>query len=188
MAQKISIPKLTIIYQDPFQFKTLYAFLHDWLLENGYTDARGGDKLLEINYEEQRFQDFSHYRIWWRSFKVPNDSKFIKYHLDIDFLGIGIKKIDIIHEGKKIKAHQGELTLWITSYVEVDWNNFFASHPLLRHFEDWYKRRWMKKELEGHKAEIRRTQTRLQGSIKNYFEMWHYLPMEEVYHKKHEPV
>ena len=187
MSQKIKLPTLTFIYKDPFQLETLYSFLDEWVMENNYRDKDNGDKLIEVNYEEQRQENVNHYRIWWRTFKIPNGSKFIRYHLNIDFLGLAFKKVEIIHEGKKIKADHGELTLWVDFFVNVDWNDFFSQHPLLKHFESWYKTRWMKKELEGHKAEIKRDQIKLQGSIKQYFEMWHYLPSDQAYHKKHEP-
>jgi len=186
MPDRIPLPKLTIIYKDPFQFKTLYFFLHEWLMENGYRDPTGGDRLFEINYEEQRTGETNNYRIWWRTSRTPRGSKFLKYHINIDYLGLVIKKVDIMFEGKKKTADQGELTLWLTTFVEVDWNDYFKDHPILKYFEEWYKRRWMKAELEGHKMEMLRDQQKLQGAIKKYFEMWHYMPSEEIYHKKHE--
>ena len=186
MPQQIRIPGLTIIFKEPFQFKTLYFFLHEWLMENNYRDKRRNDKMIEINYEEQRYHDHKHVRIWWRTFRPFNS--FVRYWITIDYLGLVLKKVDIMKEGKKITADIGEVTLWVNSWVEIDWNDFFKDHPVLRRFEEWYKKRWMKGNMEGHKLEIKRDQDRLQGAIKQYFEMWHYLPSEESYHKKHDDV
>lgn len=155
-------------------------------MENGYTDRAGGDKMLEINYEEQRYPDYNHYRIWWRMSKPI--SQFIKFNCSIDWLGLAIQKIDVMKDGKKTWANLGEITLFLNFWINVDWNKYFEDHPILKRFKTVYMTRWRKKDLEGHKMQLKWDYFRLHGLIKKHFEMWHYIPTGEMYHKKLEEV
>ncbi len=184
MSEKISIPTLQINYRDYFIFKTLYFLVYEWLMDNNYKDEDRGEKRIEKNYEEQRHGDLRHYRIWWRTFRIPQGSGFVKYHLDIDYLGLAIKDAEVMKENKRIKAQYGEINLFINAWVEVDFKSYFKKNFLLRRFEDVFKTRWMKNNLEGHKAELKGDAFRLYGTLKKYFELWHYLPLEPVYHEK----
>ena len=188
MVEKIKIPRLTIQYRDPFLFKTLYFLIYEWLLDNGYADEDRGEKRLEKHYEEQRHKDLRHYRIWWRSYRMIQNSSFVKYHLDVDYLGLAIQQVEIMKEGKRIKAQSGEINVFIDAWVEVDFQEYFRKNIIMRSFQDVFKTRWMKKNLEGHKEEIKRDAFRLHGTIKKWFELWHSMPIEAMYHEKFEGV
>ena len=186
MPDKIKLPQLEIIYRDPFILKSLYRFQHDWFIDNQYTDEDGGDKRLEKTYWELRHKDVRHYRLWWRGFKPPLDqtSDFAMMHMHVDWLCLGIQQIEIMHQGKKIKAQSGEVTYRINPYVEIDYKDYFQSNFILRAFEDVFKTRWMKLNHEGLKAEIKRDAWRLMNSTKKFFEVWTDRPTEEGIHKK----
>lgn len=188
MSEKIKIPTLTIQYRDPFLFKTLYFLIYEWLMDNGYTDEDGGEKRLEKHYEEQRHGELRHYRIWWRSLKIPHGSGFVKYHLDVDYLGLAISKVEVQRGEKRIKADSGEINIFLSPWVEVDFSEHFKKNFFIRYFEDVFKTRWMKNNLEGHKDEIYSDALRLHGTLKKYFELWNSTRIEELFHTKFDEV
>ncbi|MBW2988674.1 hypothetical protein DRJ48_05070 [Candidatus Woesearchaeota archaeon] len=188
MPEKIKLPTLTVQYRDVFLFKTLYFMIYEWLMDNGYHDEDGGEKRLEKHYEEHRHGDLRHYRIWWRPFRIPANSGFVKYHLDIDYLGLAIQQVEIMREGRRIKAQSGEINVFINGWIEVDFQEYFKKNFIMRYFEDTFKTRWMKKNLEGHKAELKRDAFRLHGVVKKFFDLWHSMPIEVLFHGKYEEV
>jgi hypothetical protein len=188
MTEKIKLPRLTIQYRDPFMFKTLYFLIFEWLMENNYRDEDRGEKRLEKHYEEQRHGDLRHYRIWWRPYKVPMGSSFVKYHIDVTYLGLAIQQVEIMKEGKRIKAQSGEINLFLDGWIEVDFQEYFSKNFLMRGFKDIFMTRWMKKELEGHKEGLKRDVFRLHGMLMKWFDMWTHTPVEALYHEKTDSV
>ncbi len=187
-SDRIKLPQLTIQYRDPFLFKTLYFLIYDWLMINDYRDEDRGEKWIEKHYEEQRHKDLRHFRIWWRTYKILNNSSFVKYHMDVNYLGLAIQQVEIMKEGERIKAESGEMNVFINGWIEVDFKDYFKKNFIMRSFEDVFKTRWMKKNLEGHKEELKRDTFMLQGTVKKFFELWHSMPTEVIFHKKFEGV
>jgi len=188
MSEKIKLPRLTIQYRDPFLFKTLYFLIFEWLMENGYKDEDRGERRIEKHYEEQRHGDLRHYRIWWRPYRIPMGSSFVKMHMDVSYLGLAIQQVEIMKEGKRIKAQSGEINIFIDAWLEIDFKDYFSKSFIMRSFQDVFKTRWMKKELEGHKAELKRDAFRLHGTLMKWFELWNHMPVQELYHEKMDSV
>ena len=188
MPEQITLPRLTIQYRDPFIFKTLYFLAHEWLKENDYLDEDRGITRFEKNYEEQRIKDVRHYRIWWRTFRIPHGSSFVKYKINLNYLGLVIQQVEIMQEGKRIKAQSGEINLFIEGIIEVDFKDHFKKNFIMRGFEDVFKTRWMKNQLEGHKEELKRDVNRFHGTLKTWFELQHSMPVQKMYHTKFDKV
>ena len=70
----------------------------------------------------------------------------------------------------------------------MDFQDYFKRNFLLRGFENVLKTRWMKNNLEGHKEELKRDTFRFHGTLKKWFELWHSMPHEVLYHRKFDQV
>ena len=172
--KKIKREKLKITYKGVFDLKKLYEFLHSWLVEEGFKadDLPCGGDMYETYYWERRSaQGFNDYIIWWRAKKKPDNysTDWVEYKLSLDFLGIAIAKTDIMHEGKKIGAHKGEINIEIKPTVILDPKKMWNTDSFLAKFAKTFAERTYKKEIKYHKDELDDLAFRLQEAIKDFF-------------------
>ena len=193
---KIVMPDMEIIFRDVYVMQYLYRVMHYWLIDNGWSDMKGdiSHESMELLYLERRGTGPSHnqreLRIWWRLQKKPlflGDSVYYNYRMDVDFNVIQMTDVEIMKDGKKLKAQHGELRLMIKPYIELEtkegdkWNKFPLSLVAT-----YFRSRILKKALEDHKKEVYREAYRFQGMIKKYLELKTFLPDMEVFHEKFE--
>lgn len=182
----VPIPCVTIKFKDIFNLKSFYETIHDWFMEYGWNsvDSEGKFEKGKDNYETWYFERIGpkgekEMWWWWRLQKVP--SSYYKFHLDIDSHILYILPTEVIKDGKKLKAHKGEIELKIYGYLEFETGQTWAKHPLLKHFRTVFAKRIFKKEIyEDHKLELYREIYALGAFIKRYFKLKSFLPFEEI--------
>ena len=177
--KEISRPGCRITYKAVFDFKKLYEFLHDWLLEEGYVvdgppyyaPSNTKDMFETYYWERRTAQGFTDYIIQWRLRKNPDDqsSKWVDYKLAIDFLGLGITKTDVMHEGKKIGAYKGEINIELTPKIILDPSTIWKKDTFLGKFASVFVGRTYKKEIKYHKEIVDEMMFRFEEAIKNFF-------------------
>lgn len=162
---------LSIKYSDVFSMKELYNFIRDWLLEKGYT-TESSEKWMETYYYENISQTSGKDMfITWRTEK-DSQSKFIKFHLHIDYRVIAMKDIETTYKGKKVKAQKGEVEIIFTGFLEQDpkgefEKGSFLTKPLMQFFE----KRMYKSNIEEIKKGIIMDMKELHEKTKNFLEM-----------------
>lgn len=187
MVYPIVIPEVRVVYKDVFHMKQVYRVVNDWLSLENWSDSTEfrshGTKhdFMEVMYLERRLK-FKEWRFWWRLYKKINE--YYCYRLNLNWKIVSVVDVEIMHEGKKIKCQSGELELKIQPRIEVDWQDQWEKHWLLKHFHRWFRTRVFYKDLDRHKIELWRDAYRLQGMIKKYLEMKTFMPEMEVFHEK----
>ena len=193
----IKIPPLGVVYREKFVMQPLYRITRHWLMENDYMDNSGDTTMesgMEIMYNFRKGTSVSpnekELRIWWRTMQSPVmggriGNSFYKAHIDIDWNVIQMYDVEIMQEGKKQKAQQGELRIDIRGYLEMP---DMTDTKILRFFDNWFRTRLLKKNLEENKKMIYQDVYRLQGMIKKYLELKTFVPEEEAFHEKFEYV
>lgn len=175
---KKTIPRdkgLNVIYKGIFEFKNLYAFMYEWLRDEGFVDDNGmNGEMWETFYWERRSpQGFTDYNIWWRLKMNPlgQASAWYQYKFGVNFIGLGIQKTEVMHNGKKVGAYNGEIGVTIVPKIEVDYQNFSASGSFLGRLinADMFKNRILKKDFKYHKDQIDDIAFRFQEAIKDFF-------------------
>jgi hypothetical protein len=186
---RIVIPTLDVVYREVFVMQPLYRVVKHWLMENDFVDSRGDTSLessMEILYHFRKGTSISpaekELRIWWRTVK-NSQVKLYAHHIDIDWNVIQMYDIEIMREGKKEKVQKGELRIGIRPYIEVP---DLKSSKILKFFDNWYKTRLIKKNLEESKKMLYQDAYRLQGMIKKYLELKTFIHEEERFHEKFE--
>ena len=195
MALRIAIPNLGVVYREVFVMQPLYRVTRQWLMQNDYRDSTGdetmesaGELLYHIRKGTSVSPSEKELRIWWRTRKqpIPEGSlgnKFFVHHIDIDWNVIQMYDIEIMREGKKEKVQQGELRIDIRPYIETP---DMSKAPALKFFDNWFRTRLIKKNLEENKKMLYQDAYRLQGMIKKYLELKTFIPEEENFHEKFE--
>jgi len=182
MVIKVEIPTIESRYKATAVYKPLYEMLHDWFMENSYQDKFGGDKYMETLYSIEENPAGDVLWIWWRLTKEI--SRQIRYVMNFDYLGVGVNDVEVVIDGKKVKAQKGELTIYINPRVEVDYKNEWEKSFIMRIFGLYLRRRALKKNLEMHKRLLYEEAYKLQGLIKRYFDMYQFIPEKESFHIK----
>jgi len=180
-----------IKFKDIFNLKQLYIAMHEWMLENDWTsvgfDSKGNIELenkdhFETLYLERIEPNGAKEMYWfWRLQKLPVHNSYYKYHLDVDYHPLYIFPTEVVREGKKLKAHKGEVEVKIWAYIEFDYKGEWSRHPILRFFNRMFPERIFRRDLYSkHKKELYREAYILQAFMKKWFKLKSFLPSEEI--------
>ena len=170
---KLKNSKSAITYKGVFDLKKLYEFLHDWLFDEGFVAAEkhvSSDDFESFYWQRSSPQGMVDYNIWWRMKKSPDEynTKWFEYRLNIDFLGLAIAKTDVMHNGKKIGAHKGEINIFIEPSIVVDPQKIWAEDSFSAKFARTFSKRTFKKEIKYHKDAMEETVFNFQEAIKDF--------------------
>lgn len=185
----IKVASLEIENEETFHLKNLYKLIHDWLVEEGFKDIYGSDDNVEIFYLEKILgTGAKEHRIWWRAYKIPNNSHYYRYFMRINFLTINMKSIEVMHQGHKMKTDRGDLIINIDSYLQLDYNRNWRGpagakkKPFIMRFDPLFRRRVYKAQIEAYKIDLYKTTYRLQGVIKQYLKLKTLYEMPKPFH------
>ena len=184
----VEIPEFRVKYKDVFNLRNFYVMFHQALLQEGWLGMEGDSdhEDLETYYSENIFQKGAHQGgkemwVYWRTFRFPGDrySGYFRYLLDIDMHMAYIQEVEVVRDGKKMKAHKGEIQLFFRPRMESDFNKQWENHWLLSHFKHIYEHRILHAEIEKKEKELWQFSYYLQNVMKQYFELRMYEKMPE---------
>jgi hypothetical protein len=184
----ILVSKIIVQNEDTFHLKNLYKLIHDWLDEEGFVDLygdRGTDGNPEVFYLERLSGTGSReHRIRWRCIKTPNDSKYYRYFVKIDFTTINMKSIEVMHQGYKMKTDRGDVGITIEAWLQLDYDEEWDRNSFLksRFIQKLFRNRIYKEQIESHKIDLYKTIYRLQNIIKQYLKLRTLYEMPKSFH------
>jgi hypothetical protein len=158
------IDNLKIKQRALFDMGELYKVMFRWYSRNNYDfqekeyseSAMGeGEKKLEIG---------------WLSYKKISD--YIKFHIDVKFLVIGLKNTEVEVGNVKRKTNQGDLEMRFTAWLEYDYEGKFESSPFLKFFKDFYNKYVIKSRIEGYEAQIHEETYELIAEVKSFLNLF----------------
>lgn len=183
----VAIPELSVKYKDVFHLRNLYVMMHEMMWEEGW-DGPEGDRWhadLETLYSEKNYQKAIHsggkeYWFWWRVEKdiegAGRGGGYFKWTLDIDFHLSYHKKLEVIHQGKKIKVDWGEVQIWFRPKLIGDKTGSWAKHKFMKHFMHTYEHRIMHTHIEKYEKQLWRDVYKMQSKIKDFLTMRTFIP------------
>ena len=150
--------------------ENVYRYMYHYLSEEGWKSP-DGDKRYEVFYGETKdSHDHKEIRWWWRMQKshggMGEPHPYFKQEAYIDVLSTGMKRIEIMHKGKKIKPYIGELIIWFNTVLVLDKNNWFETHWLLKMMQDFWPRMIYKDRVREQEVELRRFSERFVEDLK----------------------
>ncbi|MDD5254192.1 MAG: hypothetical protein PHG05_03785 [Candidatus Nanoarchaeia archaeon] len=154
------------------ELSEFYKALKRWCDFEGFSDgSSGGGKLFnEIMYKHiDKGGGVANVDIVWEVRK-PSGSPYITYYIKIIWLLIGISKVEVVADGKKVKRDKGDFEIRMSARLEKDFKKmkggFFGLKSLKRTWEKFL----MKDEIEDHEEELRRKFMSLQKFVRDWFE------------------
>lgn len=187
---KLELAKYSVNYKDVFSMGTFYSLLHEWLVDEGYA-PRADDKFQEISYV-QRENPALGKEVWvrWRLSKIPDEaSKLWRYDLDIDMHTLGLKEVEFVHKGAKLKADKGEVEVAVVANLILDYEKAWAKHPWLKNYKEFIINKLLRSKFGLHKKTLFTDAMRFQEAIKTYLKIETYLEAKEFeeFHPKRPP-
>jgi len=172
---------LSVKYEDVFDMKALYKAIRDWLISNEYVTAKSSEKMEKFYLEKISPSGTKEIWVWWRTSRFPHGSKYFKYYMNVDFHVLGMKDVEIMHQGQKLKANKGEVEVLINCYLETE-AEFEIKKTFLGFLSEIFKKRVYKKQIEQHKDELKEDLDKLQNFIKQFLELKSFLPKSEMFY------
>ncbi|MFH1072038.1 MAG: hypothetical protein V1743_01260 [Nanoarchaeota archaeon] len=173
-----------IEHEEVFHLKNLYKVMFEWLLEEGYSDMfiKGNNNFENLYYERILQGGDKEHHIWWRCQLVPSDNGYYRYVLKIDFQTLTMGTKEIMHQGMKFKTYEGDLILRCEAWIQLDYKNEWENHWLLKYFDEAYRKRLYKKNVEIYKQDLYNTAYRLQTFVKEFLMLKSPIEMPHPFH------
>ena len=191
--RKLGIPagSLKIVYRDTFNLKYLYYLLHEWFIDNGFLlDKKGNPIREDADFPETMFvhRDFgNNQQIWWRwrFERISPTSPLFRWNIDLDMHILGLKQVESVINGQKVKADSAEIEVVVTSNLFLRISEW-KKNPITEYLAPVLEKFVYRKLISTEKRLFETKVWELQESIKTYFKMPTYLPERQLheFHQK----
>ncbi len=174
------IASMTVLYKDVYSWNTFYRLMHEWLLENKYCGP--DEDFREILYDHNERSWGSEVTMRWRLSKTDLKSfkALYRYDMDVDVHILGQKEVEVVTNGKKLKADKGEVEVVIKGYLLEDPDGKVKKHWLGQHFSDFIFKVFLKHVRRNHEIALYTDVQRFQEAVKTYMKLDTYLPEKET--------
>ncbi|MEM4261182.1 MAG: hypothetical protein QXG00_08110 [Candidatus Woesearchaeota archaeon] len=181
-SRDIRVALYEIEYENVYHLKNLYWLMHEWFdIEN--FESLDHDGYFENLYWQKIKPDGSiDHHIWWRTIRVPKNNNYYRYFIKVDIQTLNIGKSEMMSRGKKYNVNQGDVIIRVEAYLQLDYNNKWKKHWLLKNFDTWYRRRFFKRYVEDLKKDLYKTVYRFQDTIKQYLELHTKFDLPKPFH------
>jgi hypothetical protein len=134
MAEKEQVFSSKIKFDGLLNFPEFYKFCYRWLNEE-----KGFDNLGEESYKEKIKGDEKEIEADWKGSSKVTD--YFKFEIKVSFKVLGLKDVEVVKDGVKIKINKGSIELKIKGTLIRDYNGKFeqsASQKFMRSiYEKW---------------------------------------------------
>lgn len=132
MAEKDTLFSSKIKYNGIVDFPEFYKFCYNWLVDEV------GLLVAEEKYAEKIAGDSKNIDIAWSGSKKITD--YFKEEVKISFQIIGLTKIEIVKDGKKIKTNNGSVEVKIKGVLIRDYEGKFETTPSKKFMRSIYEK------------------------------------------------
>ncbi|MFC1801638.1 hypothetical protein ACFLZB_04195 [Nanoarchaeota archaeon] len=118
--KKLVVDQVKFTYEGLFDLNEFYRLLESFFYQ------RNWDRREDMNIE-QVFPTGKH--IQWELYPFKNITDYYRMHLSIKARFIDVVKVEVEHQGSKVKMDQGRVRLIFDGYIESDRNTLWESKP-----------------------------------------------------------
>lgn len=164
------VAELEINNEETFHLKNLYKLIHEWMIEENFSDVDSKDDKFEHLYFDRTIgTGAKEHIIWWRCHRYPQgENGYYEYFLKINWRTINMRETEVVYQGHKFKTNKGEVILRIKAYLMQDHKKRWRDNPFLKYLEPWFRKRVYKQQLEAARIDLYKTAYRLHNVVKQY--------------------
>ena len=143
--EKDNVLKGKIKQSGIFSFSDLYEFLYDWLTVEGY-------RVVEKKYSEKILGDAKTIEIVWENERKISD--YFKFHIKMEWMITGLKKIEVKKEDQKVTMNSGTVEIKFSAVLIKDYENRWENQPFWKFWRGVYDRYIIKTRIEEYEDKI----------------------------------
>jgi hypothetical protein len=145
MSEKDTIHKARIKHRGLFDFKDLYEFLYDYLIDENYD-------IMEGKYVEKIKGKSKDVEIKWEAAKEVSD--YFRFVLTLDWVILGMKSSDVEKEGKKITIDDGDIEIRFKADLVKDYESRWEHHPFWLFLRGIYDKYIIRTRVEEYEEKL----------------------------------
>lgn len=128
-----------------FDFKELYSFCYNWLIDQGYL-------LTEKLYNEKIGASGKDVEIEWLAFKKVSD--YFKFSIKVNWRILGMTRVEVEKDGVKTKMDKGIPEIKIAATLEKDYENRWESNPFYKFLRGTYDRYLIRARIDQYEGKL----------------------------------
>jgi len=144
MGDKDKIFEEKVAFEGIFNLKDTYSFLYTLLADSGYA-------VEEKEYKEKAAGDSKDIDISWVAKRAVTD--YFKYEWRVSWRVMGMKNVEVMKDGKKIKMNSGALEIKFIGIMERDYAGGWST-PFLTFLRGIYDNFIIKKTKGGYEDRL----------------------------------
>lgn len=145
MVEKDLVFKGKIKNFGPFDWKEFYRFCYTWLVDKEYW-------VVEKEYTEKITATGKEIEVHWEAKRKISD--YFRFFLKVDWRILGMKKVEVEIEGKKIELDKGQVECNVTAILEKDYEQRWETNPLMKFFRSIYDRYIIRARVEDYENRV----------------------------------
>ncbi len=146
MAEKDTIFSSKMKYDGIIDFPGFYKFCYDWLSEEVDLDVS------EAKYKEKIDGDAKNIEIEWRGMRKLTD--YFRFDVKVEFKVVGLTKLEIVQEGRKIKTNKGSVEVKIKGIIVRDYQGKFEVNSSRKFMRAIYEKWVIPSRIEQYEYKI----------------------------------
>jgi hypothetical protein len=153
-----------------FDMGELYKLMFRWFSQHNY------DFQEKQFMQKQMTSGAKHLEIGWESAKKISD--YIKFHIDVRFLVIGLDSIEVEVGNLKKKTNKGDCEMRFDGWLELDYESKWEGNPVTKFFRELYNKFIIRSRIEDYEAEIHEELYDLMNEVKSYLNLYKFQGLE----------
>ena len=173
MTEEVNAVKLSIKYKDVCHMKELYKLMFFWMQDNEWIDpVYKASKNFETSYIQKDSSSGAQEHLFvWELEKIPNESAYFKFKMKVTTTTIQLKDVEVMYEGKKIKAQKGEILIKINANLVLDYKDEWDKSWFLKNFGNFWRKRLYKNNILQFKQMLKDDAETFGEAIKKYLNL-----------------
>jgi len=145
MSEKDTLHKARIKQRGLFDFKDIYEFLYDYLMDENYD-------IFERKYVEKVKGQSKDVEIQWEVFKEVSD--YFQFVITLDWVILGMKSIEVERDGKKIMMDTGMIEIRFKADLVKDYESRWENHPFWLFLRGIYDKYIIRTRIEEYEEKL----------------------------------
>ncbi len=128
-----------------FDFKELYNFCYNWLVDQGYL-------VIEKTYSEKIGASGKDVEIEWNATRKVSD--YFRFAFSIKWRILGMTRVEVEKDGIKTKMDKGAPEIKVTAVLEKDYEHRWENNPFSKFLRGVYDRYLIRARIDQYETKI----------------------------------
>lgn len=164
MAEKDKIFSSKVKYDGIFSFEDFYKFCYGWL-----KDETGLTIFAEKKYKEKLKEDSKNIEIEWAGERELTD--YFKFAMEVGFKIVGMTKVEIVQDGKKIKTNKGSIEISVKGTLLRDYKGKFEKTAFQKFLRGIYEKTVIPSRVEEFQVKVNEECDEFLSQAKAYLDL-----------------